>query len=339
MKKFLAIILIASICSFPAAALSIPEGAVVKTADNPDVYIIKYMNGKSFKRLVLNPQVFESYGHLRWENILTVDQSTMNSFASSEMVRVDGQSGIYRLLPDGDNGNKILLNETGDLDTDSVYTINSVDFGNYTELPAGDDLSGPYEIYKIIDGDTLSVMIDGKAQIVRLIGMDSPEVGSPYTPEECYGEEASLIAKEKLQGKKIKLEADPASGDKDKYGRLLRYVYQTDGTLFNEWMIAEGYAKEYTYGNMEYKYQSRFRTAQHIASAAKKGLWSIEVCALSKDFFAGTDYVCSSDAYNCSSFSTQAEAQSTYSYCVNQTGKDIHNLDTDSDGIACEGLK
>ncbi len=76
-------------CSFSVApninAMQIPEGAVVKTANNPDVYIIKYKNGKQFKRLVLNPQVFESYGHLKWENILTVDQATMNLFANSDL--------------------------------------------------------------------------------------------------------------------------------------------------------------------------------------------------------------------------------------------------------------
>ena len=113
------------------AIMAIPEGAIIKTADNPDVYIVKYKNEKQFKRLVLNPQVFESYGHLRWEDILTVSQSEMDSFATSNLVRVDGQTDIYQLVPNGDIGTKILLESTVGHDLDLVYTINEVDFGNY----------------------------------------------------------------------------------------------------------------------------------------------------------------------------------------------------------------
>ncbi len=123
-------------CSFSIApninAMQIPEGAVVKTADNPDVYIIKYKNGKQFKRLVLNPQVFKSYGHLKWENILIISQNEMDSFAVSDLIRVDGQTDIYQLIPNGDVGTKVLLTSTDGYDLDSAYTINDVDFNNYT---------------------------------------------------------------------------------------------------------------------------------------------------------------------------------------------------------------
>jgi len=137
MKKLLSVVFLFSlIVSFISVtpnvkAIEIPEGATIKTANNPDVYIVKYKNGKQFKRLVLNPQVFESYGHLRWEDILTVDQSVMDSFVVSDLVRVDGQTDIYQLVPNGDIGNKHLLVSTDGYDLDSVYTINSVDFGNY----------------------------------------------------------------------------------------------------------------------------------------------------------------------------------------------------------------
>jgi len=137
MKKLLSVVFLFSlIVSFISVtpnvkAIEIPEGATIKTVDNPDVYIVKYKNGKQFKRLVLNPQVFESYGHLRWEDILTVDQSVMDSFVVSDLVRVDGQTNIYQLMPNGDVGTKTLLESTVGYDLDSVYTINAVDFGNY----------------------------------------------------------------------------------------------------------------------------------------------------------------------------------------------------------------
>ena len=115
-------------------AMQIPEGAIIKTDNNPDVYIVKYKNGKQFKRLVLNPQVFESYGHLRWEDILTIDQNEMDSFVVSDLVRVDGQTDIYQLVPNGDVGTKVLLTSTAGYDLDLVYTINGVDFGNYVKV-------------------------------------------------------------------------------------------------------------------------------------------------------------------------------------------------------------
>lgn len=129
MKKVL-LVVTGLLFAFNTNATTIPEGAVVKTANNPDVYIIKYKNGKQYKRLVLNPQVFESYGHLSWDDILTISQSEMDFFTVSDLVRVDGQTNIYQLVPNGDIGTKNLLESTS-YDPDSVYTINSVDFGNY----------------------------------------------------------------------------------------------------------------------------------------------------------------------------------------------------------------
>lgn len=338
MKKFLIGIIMALLFALPTLALDIPEGAIIKTATNPDVYIVKYLNGKSYKRLVLNPQVFQSYGHLKWENLLTVDASVMDSFAVSDLVRVDGQTQIYHLTPDGDVGSKMLLTDTSGMDGDSVYTINDVDFGNYTNFSLT-GLSGPYEIYRTADGDTVTVTINGVHQTVRLIGIDTPEVSGPYTQAECYGTEASEAAKTKLSGKKVYLEADFASGDKDKYDRLLRYVYLEDGTPFNKWMIAEGYAREYTYNGIAYKYQAEFKAAQVSAKTGGKGLWASGTCSAtaSNNPVSGT-YNCSINTYNCTDFTTQAEAQAAYAYCIGKVGTDIHQLDSDKDGTVCESL-
>jgi len=275
MKKFFAILAAIFVLTLPALALEIPEGAIMKTAGDPDVYVVKYLNGKSYKRLVLNPQIFESYRHLKWEDLVTVNQATINSFATSDLVRVDGTTEIYRLTPNGDNGSKVLVTDTESLDLNGVYTINNVDFENYTKANAAANLTGPYDIHKIIDGDTLIVSIDGTNKTVRLIGIDTPEIASSYTAAQCYGIQASQTAKDKLADKKIYLEADPVSGDKDKYGRLLRYVHLEDGTLFNKWMVEEGNAKEYTYAGIAYKYQSEFKTTQISAATARKGLWSV----------------------------------------------------------------
>ncbi|MFA6896941.1 MAG: hypothetical protein WCQ96_01505 [Patescibacteria group bacterium] len=129
MKKLL--FLFAFLFAFSANASTIPEGAIVKTANNPDVYIVKYNAGKQYKRLVLNPLVFKSYGHLKWENLLTISQSEMDSYTTSDLVRVDGYTAVYKLFPNGDNGDKYVLTSTDGYDLNSAYTINATDFGNY----------------------------------------------------------------------------------------------------------------------------------------------------------------------------------------------------------------
>ncbi|MCK5413474.1 MAG: hypothetical protein KAI57_03820 [Candidatus Pacebacteria bacterium] len=130
MKKLL-LVIVGILFAFNANATMIPEGAVVKTANNPDVYIVKYKNGKQFKRLVLNPQVFESYGHLRWADILTITQSEVDSFTESSLVRSDGESSVYTLVASGDSGDKALVDSNYTYDPDAVYTINKTDHGNY----------------------------------------------------------------------------------------------------------------------------------------------------------------------------------------------------------------
>ncbi|MCK5413472.1 MAG: hypothetical protein KAI57_03810, partial [Candidatus Pacebacteria bacterium] len=115
---------------------TIPEGALIKTASNPDIFIVKYVGNKKFKRLVLSPSVFNNYGHLRWEDVMDVSQSTLNSFTTSELVRVVGDDKIYRLYPQGDSGQKRLIKNNSvltrlGLDLDSIYEINTFDRESY----------------------------------------------------------------------------------------------------------------------------------------------------------------------------------------------------------------
>lgn len=131
-----------------------------------------------------------------------------------------------------------------------------------------------YKVIKVVDGDTIDVDIDGKTERLRLIGMDTPETVDPRKPVQCFGKEASNKAKEILDGKMVELESDNGTqGERDKYGRLLRFVYLEDGTFFNKTMITEGYAHEYTYQSIPYKYQAEFKEAEKQARENKKGLW------------------------------------------------------------------
>jgi micrococcal nuclease len=131
-----------------------------------------------------------------------------------------------------------------------------------------------FPVLSVADGDTMTVDIAGARERIRLIGIDAPEVsGAP----ECFGNEAALYAKNSLSGTSVGLVPDPTQDDRDRYGRLLRYVILPDGTDFDAQLIALGYAHEYTY-DKPYQRQSAYRAAQSAATSAKRGLWSPETC-------------------------------------------------------------
>lgn len=105
------------------------DGDIVKTPDNPDVYIIKVRNGKLFRRLILSPHVFESYGHLKWGDIKTIGQDEMDYYSISSLVRETYDTVVYELTPDGDIGRRQIY--AGAYDEDEVYEINATDRDSY----------------------------------------------------------------------------------------------------------------------------------------------------------------------------------------------------------------
>jgi hypothetical protein len=136
---------VAAFAPMAALATTINEGDTIKVADNPDVYIAKYVGSKKFKRLILNPDVFNSYKHLSWSKIKTVTQAEQDAFTVSDLVRALGDAKVYKLTPNGDVGTKQWLNMTAEAftaagyDWDSIYVINNVDRDNYT---TGTDITG-----------------------------------------------------------------------------------------------------------------------------------------------------------------------------------------------------
>ncbi|PIV38747.1 MAG: hypothetical protein COS30_00375, partial [Candidatus Portnoybacteria bacterium CG02_land_8_20_14_3_00_45_8] len=105
---------IAALAPMAAFAATINEGDIIKTATNPDVYVAKYVGAKKFKRLILNPTVFNSYGHLKWSNLKTVTQAEMDAFTTSDLVRALGDAPVYKLIPNGDVGSKQWVNMTAE---------------------------------------------------------------------------------------------------------------------------------------------------------------------------------------------------------------------------------
>jgi micrococcal nuclease len=122
---------------------------------------------------------------------------------------------------------------------------------------------------RVIDGDTIVVDIDGKKEKVRLIGVDTPETTHPQKGVEYFGREASEFTRKMVEGKKVRLDFDWQR--RDRYGRLLAYVYLPDGTFLNAEIIREGYGFAYT--RHPFKYMKEFKQLEREARKNKKGLW------------------------------------------------------------------
>ncbi|MBI2030261.1 thermonuclease family protein [Candidatus Kaiserbacteria bacterium] len=239
-----------------------------------------------------------------------------------------------------------------------------------------------YAVTRVVDGDTITINMSGTAEVLRLIGIDTPETGGTSAATECFGSEASNKTKELLTGRKVRIEKDSSQGERDKYDRLLAYVYREDGLFINKYLVENGYAREYTY-NKPYRHQAGFRAAQNTAKAQGRGLWASGACAQpAVTSSAGhvapvpavapqpqivpptppptpqsephqsapaptpsspapapsaSQYTCSANTYNCSDFSTHVEAQAVFDMCGG-VGHDIHKLDSNKDGEACESL-
>jgi len=142
------------------------------------------------------------------------------------------------------------------------------------ELPAKKHL---FPVLRIIDGDTIVVDVDGVSEKIRLIGVNTPETVDPRKKVECFGKEAARFVVDTLSETSVSLEADVSQGERDRYGRLLRYAFLSDGTLLNKIIIAEGYGYEYTY-RIPYRYMEEFKDAERTARKLEKGLWAKGVC-------------------------------------------------------------
>ena len=101
-----------------------------------------------------------------------------------------------------------------------------------------------FKVLKVIDGDTIVVNVRGNQEVVRLLGIDTPESVDPRKPVQCFGKEASNKMKNYVLGKNVILIDDGTQGNRDRYGRLLRYVYLPNSvrTFINGEMVKQGFA-------------------------------------------------------------------------------------------------
>lgn len=212
-----------------------------------------------------------------------------------------------------------------------------------------DSASGtPVTVTHVIDGDTMEIeYANGTGDTVRLLGVDTPETTlSRVSPDEyagipdttagrdhllTWGERATTMADDELDGKDVTIVVDPASDRRGYFGRLLVYLY-VDDENFNERLLVDGYARMY---DSQFSKRAAFSQLEQQAQTDRVGLWAYD-----EDGEAATD----SDGevpplppdgdYNCGDFKTQEQAQEI----LESEPGDPHNLDRDGDGVACESL-
>ena len=131
---------------------------------------------------------------------------------------------------------------------------------------------GVARVTRVVDGDTVVVSLRGRLERVRYIGMDTPESVKPGVPVQCYAKAAAAENRRLVRGRRVRLVvgAEP----RDRYGRLLAYVYRaSDGLFVNAELVRRGYARLLTIPpNVAHAGQLRRLAVR--ARRAGRGLWS-----------------------------------------------------------------
>lgn len=133
-------------------------------------------------------------------------------------------------------------------------------------------------VVSVTDGDTIKVDINGTVETVRIVNINTPETVDPRKAVECMGVEASEKMKELVLGKNVILQHDITQQKKDRYGRLLRFVFLEDGTDVGLEMIKLGFAVSTPYGASPHEYLDIYEAAQKTAKRQNLGLWNKENC-------------------------------------------------------------
>lgn len=157
-----------------------------------------------------------------------------------------------------DNSDKTAVNEKS----------NKANVSLSKKIPQHIDTEKFYRVKRTIDGDTIELE---NGERVRYIGIDTPETVDPRKTVQCFSKEASRVNKEMVEGKAVRLEKDIS--DKDKYGRLLRYVYQGD-KFVNLELVSGGYAYAYTHPP-DVKNSKLFVEVEREARKVGRGLWGV----------------------------------------------------------------
>ncbi|OPH60812.1 hypothetical protein BC351_16570 [Paenibacillus ferrarius] len=219
----------------------------------------------------------------------------------------------------------------------------------------------PAKIVRVVDGDTMKVSFTEsgkvKEETIRLLLVDTPESVAPDKPVQPFALEASKYAKDILTNKDVKLELDVS--ERDKYGRLLCYLYIGD-KMFNEMLLENGYARVAYVYPPNVKYVDQFREIQKTAQLKGINIWSVENYAQEDGFHEKAVKTITSPAPTAQpkaslkpssspvpKTETKEHSEVYYNNCTEAKAAGAYNikkgepgysskLDRDQDGVACE---
>lgn len=127
-------------------------------------------------------------------------------------------------------------------------------------------------VLAVTDGDTIRVGVDGRDEIVRLLGIDTPEKAGGPRPAECFGAEASTFLEQVLPvGTTVVLSRDVES--RDQYGRLLAWIHRLDGVFVNLAMVESGHASALFFAPND-SLEPLFEQAAWRARRLRRGFWT-----------------------------------------------------------------
>ena len=125
-------------------------------------------------------------------------------------------------------------------------------------------------VERVVDGDTIVVRVDGRAERVRYIGVDTPESVKPGVGVQCFAKAAAAANRRLVLGRSVRLEYDAEA--RDRYGRLLAYVWRGD-VLVNAELVRLGYGKPLEIAP-NLAHAAELRQLAAAAKHAHRGLWS-----------------------------------------------------------------
>ena len=190
-------------------------------------------------------------------------------------------------------------------------------------------------VTEVVDGDTVWVKLaSGKREKVRLIGIDAAERGA------CFAAQAGARARQLALSKQVTLRGDRTQATRDRYGRLLAYVWIPGGRDLGYQLIAGGFAKVYVYGN-PFQRVSAYRTAESRAKSARTGSWkacgaTIRPVVPSPPAPSGNCHPSYTPCLPVTDDLDCADVRALGVAPVRVSGSDPYRLDGDEDGFGCE---
>ena len=127
-------------------------------------------------------------------------------------------------------------------------------------------------VSRVVDGDTIIVVLDGEDHHVRYLGVAAPETVRPDWPVEPFGPQASDFNRKLVEGETVWLESGVR--ETDQFGRLLRYVWLGDGRMVNQVLIEEGFARALPIPP-DVSHAADFVRLEREARTDGRGLWGV----------------------------------------------------------------